>query len=383
MGTALQWLDEHTGDLLAAYKHLHKIPELGFREYETSAYLADELRKAGFTVRDKIAGTGIVATLQGKEPGPNFALRADMDALPMEEKTGLPYASTHPGMMHACGHDSHSTMVLYAAKAIAATGGIKRGTLTVLLQPSEESLTGARAMIEAGALEGVDQIVGVHVRNNTEALVGQARWGINHAASWRFEAKIHGQAAHAAWIHKGVNVLEAVAAIINGLNAIHCNPNVSYSTKMTRCNTANTAINIIPDLADVAFDVRSGTNEVLAELKEKTMRAIEAGCAGIGATFEINDLGSCPAASFDESLMADAKASIEAVLGEGNALAPVSSPGSEDFHCFGVDLGIPNAFIGIGADMATGGHTSTMCLDLTALPHGAKVLAHLAMAKLG
>lgn len=383
MEKVMSWLEGHEADLIETYKELHKIPELGMAEHKTSAYLARELRNAGFTVTDGIGGTGIIAVLKGAEPGTNFALRADMDALPIEEKTGLPYASCHPGVMHACGHDAHSAMGLFAAKALAATGGIQRGTFTLVLQPGEETLEGARAIIDSGLLEGVDEIVGIHMRRNNEAKVGQARCGILHAACWRVEANIHGKAAHSAWIHNGINVLEAVAAIVNALNAIHADPGVSHSVKMTRCYAGGDAINIIPELARIAIDVRSQSNTVMEELREKTIRAIETGAASIGATAELFGMMGCPAAQFDDALLAETRASIAAVLGEENALPPVGSPGSEDFHCYAVEAGIKTAFVGIGGDMGTGGHTATMQLDLSSLLHGAKILAHIAKSKLG
>ena len=388
MDKLLSWIDGHTDELLATYKKLHAIPELGMQEYKTSAFLAEELRKAGYAVQDKIGGadgsegTGIVGTLKGSEPGITFALRADMDALPITENTGLPYASTHEGVMHACGHDAHSAMLLFAAKAIAATGGVKRGTLKIVFQPAEETLKGARALLASGAIADVDEIVGMHVRNNREALVGQATCGVCHGAAWHVKAKIHGQSAHAAWYHRGINVIDAVASIVNAVNAIHADPNIGHSVKVTQCNTGAGATNIIPDFAEIACDLRAQTNEVMQELQEKTKRAIETGASTIGATITFDVAGGVPAASFDADLMDAARASIIAVLGEENTLAPVISPGSEDFHCYGVEGGIKTAFIGIGADMATGGHTATMCLDLSALPNGTKILAHVAAAKL-
>ena len=382
MSSALQWLDNHSDELLDTYKHLHQIPELGMEEYKTSEFLAGELRALGFEVHDKIGGTGIVGTLEGKEPGPTFAIRADMDALPMTEATGLPFASTIPGRMHACGHDSHSAMALFAAKAIMANGGIRRGKLKVVFQPAEELLEGARVIMSSGELKDVEEIVGIHVRRDNEAKVGQARTGILHAGCWRTEAKIHGKAAHSAWIHNGINVIEAVAAIVNATNAIHVDPNVSHSAKMTRCFAGGEAVNIIPDLAEIAFDVRSQTNAVMAELRTKVLGAIETGSATIGARAEIFEGAICPAAQFDPGLLEDTRRSIAAILGEENALPPVASPGSEDFHCYSVEGGIKTAFIGLGANMGTGGHTATMMLDLKALPYGAKIFAHLIQAKL-
>jgi amidohydrolase len=382
MDKALSWVDQHTDELVAAYKHLHTIPELGMQEFKTSAYLAEELKKAGYAVQTGIGGTGIVGTLTGSSPGPVFALRADMDALPMEEKTGLPYASTHPGVMHACGHDSHSAMLLYAAKAITASGGIKRGTLKIVFQPAEETLMGARAIIESGALKDVTEIVGIHMRNSKEAAVGEALAAVNHAGCWRMHAKIHGRAAHAAWLHRGVNVIDAVAAIVNATNAVHADPSVSHSAKITRCFAGGEALNIIPDLAEISFDLRSDTNEVMDDLREKVKNAVLSGAASVGATAEIIPVGGAPAAAHDAALVAETAASIEAVLGKGQCRPPVSTPGSEDFHCYSVEAGIKTAFIGVGGDMGTGGHTSTMCLDLRALPYGAKIFTHLALKKL-
>lgn len=382
MDRLLSWIDRHSDELVSVYKKLHAAPEAAFKEFKTSAFLAEELEKEGYEVQTKIAGTGVVGTLKGKSPGLTFALRADMDALPMEEKTGLPYASTHPGVMHACGHDSHCAMVLFVAKAIAATGGIARGTLKIVFQPAEEILKGALAMIESGVLKEVDEIVGIHMRNASEVRVGEASPAINHGGCWRMNAKLHGRAAHAAWPHKGVNVIDAVAAIVNATNAIHMDPSVSHSVKITRCIAGGEAVNIIPDFAELSFDLRAQNNTVMTELQEKAQNAVRTGAASVGATSEIVVLGGVPAANLDPNLVAEASASIEAVLGQGRSLPPVYSPGSEDFHCYSVNAGIKSAFIGIGGDMGTGGHTPTMCLDLAAIPQGAKVLAHLTASKL-
>jgi amidohydrolase len=383
MEKVLAWIDEHANELIATYKELHSMPEIGFNEFKTSAYLADKLKKAGYEVQEKVGGTtGVIGILHGREPGMTFALRADMDALPIEEKTGLPFASTHPGVMHACGHDSHSAMVLYAAKAIAACGGIQRGTLKIVFQPAEELLTGAMTIIKSGALQDVDEIVGIHMRNNKEALIGEATPAIYHAACCHMDVLLHGKAAHSAWLHRGINVIDAVAAIVNATNAIHEDPGISHSVKITRC-IAGKAFNIIPDTAELSIDLRSTTNEVMGRLQEKVRNAVLTGAASVGATAEITVIADAPAAQFDDALVSDAASSIKAVLGEGKCRQPVFTPGSEDFHCFSVKAGIKGAFIGLGGDMTTGGHTPTMSLDLSTLPGGAKILAHLTKTKLG
>lgn len=382
MSALFQWVDAHTTEIEETYKQLHMHPELGFEEVKTAAFLAGELKKLGFEVTEKIGGTGVLGVMKGKEPGLTFAVRADMDALPMQEETGLPYASKVPGVMHACGHDSHCTMLLYALKALMANGGVKRGTLKVVFQPAEEVLGGARAFIASGLLSDVNEIVGMHVRNNTECKVGEACPAICHSSSWRIRAVVKGKAAHGAWPHLGINALDGLAAIIGNINAIHADPRVAHSVKCTRCTAGSDATNIIPDSAEMSIDVRAQQNPIMKELLAKTKVAIESGAAGVGATAEMVDEGGVPAAELDfAGLVKDAAASIEKVC--GSVVPPVYTPGGEDFHCFSAEAGIKSAFIGIGADMGTGGHTTTMQLDLRALPIGIKIMADLVQTKVG
>ena len=161
--------------VLATYDALHAMPEVGFAEFKTSAWLAEKIAAAGFSVTTGVGGTGIVAVLKGKEPGPVVALRADMDALEH-------VVDGKDVCVHSCGHDAHCTMVLSAAQELAATG-ITRGTLKILFQPAEEKLFGATRMIEAGALDDVDVVLGIHLRPIQEAKTGQATPALYHGSS--------------------------------------------------------------------------------------------------------------------------------------------------------------------------------------------------------
>ncbi len=382
MNKLFDWIDSHEQDIVATYKKLHMTPELGSQERETAAFLAGELRTLGFEVVEGFAETGVLGTLKGSRPGLTFALRADMDALPIQEETGLPYASTRPGVMHACGHDAHCTMALFAAKALLANGGVRRGTLKVLFQPAEEiGGKGALEVLESGVLQGVDELVGVHLRNDSEAKVGEAVPGVKHSAARKVRAKIHGTHAHGAWPHRGANAISALAAIVNNVNAVHADPRVIHSVKPTGCSSGNSALNVIPPYAEVTFDLRSQTNEVMQDLQEKVERAIKAGAEGIGCTAEVAILSNAPAAELDDGLIEDAADSIAAVTGK--RLPAVCTPGAEDFHMYAAQGGIKSGFIGVGGDMAPGGHTPTMKVDLRALPIGVKILAHLAAKKVG
>lgn len=382
MNTLFDWIDSHEEEIIATYKKLHMNPELGSQEKETAAFLSGELKKLGFEVIEGFAATGVLGTLESSQPGLTFALRADMDALPIQEETGLAYASTRPGVMHACGHDAHCAMVLFAAKALLANGGVTRGTLKVLFQPAEEiGGKGAVEVLEAGVLRDVDELVGVHLRNDSEAKVGDAVPGVKHSAARKIRAKIHGIHAHGAWPHKGANAISALAAIVNNVNAVHADPRVTHSVKPTGCSSGNSALNVIPPYAEVTFDLRAQTNEVMQDLHEKVVRAIKAGAEGIGCTAEAVMLSNAPAAELDDGLIEDAAGSIAAVT--GRRLPPVCTPGAEDFHMYAAQGGIKSGFIGVGGNLSPGVHTPTMKVDLRALALGTKVLAHLTAKKVG
>lgn len=170
----MHWIDNNEQAIIATYKHLHTIPELGHQEFKTSAFLAEELKKAGLEVEEKVDGTtGIIATLRGKEPGLTLAMRADMDCLPWNEETGLPFASTHPGRMHAWWPRRQQRNHGAVGRKNLAQQGIKRGTAKFVFQPAEEILTGARSMIACGKMKGIDEMVTIHFRIQTEVL-GQA-----------------------------------------------------------------------------------------------------------------------------------------------------------------------------------------------------------------
>ena len=171
----------------AAYEHLHAIPEVGFQEFQTSAWLAEQVQAAGFQVTTGVGGTGVVAVLEGRAPGPVVGLRGDMDALAQ-------LVDGQEIRVHSCGHDAHCAMVLAAAEELARTG-LARGTLRVLFQPAEETLFGATRMIEAGVLEGLDVLLGIHLRPIQEARTGQATPALCHGASAIMAVTLTGRTA--------------------------------------------------------------------------------------------------------------------------------------------------------------------------------------------
>jgi amidohydrolase len=354
----------------AAYDALHAIPEPAFAEYRTSAWVAERIKGAGFAVVTGVGGTGVVATLKGKEQGPTVALRADLDAL---EYT----IDGKDVCVHACGHDAHCSMVLTAAEELAKTG-IRRGTLKILFQAAEEKLGGALKLIEAGALDDVDVVIGIHLRPIQEARSGQATPALYHGSSYIMEATIKGRTAHGARPHLGINAIDAAAAAVNAVNAIHLNPVVPWTCKVTKLHAGGATLNAIPDRAEMALDLRTQQNSAMDVLIGKVDKAIKAAAATVGATAETTVKGGVPGAEYHPEIIELAREAIRAVLGEKGLLDPIVTPGGEDFHYFAKKR--PNlkaGYVGLGCDLTPGLHDPTMKFDRSAMIHGANILLHM------
>lgn len=248
-------------DVVEIWNELHRMPEPGMKEFKTGDFLADALEKLGYEVTRGVGKTGVVGVVRGNEPGPVVMLRADMDALPFKNEDGsIEY-------VHACGHDSHSAMVLTAAAELADK--VKKGTLKILFQPAEETLEGALAVMKDGAIDDVDIALGLHVRPVQDIPAGTCCAAVRHSASTFLCVEIEGKSAHAARPHLGVNCAEAAALITNAICAIKMNPALTWSCKVTSISAVSSASNIIPDRGELVLDVRAQTNELMDELLEK------------------------------------------------------------------------------------------------------------------
>jgi amidohydrolase len=352
------------------YALLHAMPELGLQEVKTAAFLAEQLRTAGFAVQTGVAGTGVIGVLRGQKPGPVLALRADMDAL-KHLIDGKECA------VHSCGHDAHSAMVLCVAEQ-AARRKLAAGTLKILFQPAEETLLGALGLVDAGAIADVDAIVGIHLRPEQEAKKGQATPALCHGASGRIETTIEGMAAHGGRPHLGVNAIDAAAAVVNAVNAIHMNPVVPSSIKVTKLLAGGAATNLIPDKAEMAMDVRAQENGLMQELLSKAEAAIANAAASVGAKARTRIKTGAPAAKYSEEMVELAQEAIVAVLGQAGLLPPIITPGAEDFHFYiQRKPTIKAAYIGLGCDLTPGLHHPQMKFDVGALINGVDILQHI------
>lgn len=352
------------------YNYLHGIPEVGFHEYKTSAYLANRLLAAGYDVQTNIGGTGVVGTLSGKESGPVLAVRADIDALPHR-------IDGQDCTIHSCGHDAHSTMVLTAAEEIAKQG-IGCGTLKIIFQPAEETLLGALKIIEAGVIDDIDIILGMHLRPVQEAKRGEATPALCHAAFNIIEAKIKGQPAHGSRPHLGVNAIDAAVAATNAINSIHLDPLIPNSVKVTKLIAGGPTANSIPGEAEMTLDLRAQSNNTMEQMIEKVSNAIKHGTASVGAIAEINNKGGVLAAEYTPEIVDIAKEAIGHVLGNEGLLPPIITPGGEDFHFYRKHKpNIKIGYLGLGCNLSPGLHHPEMKFDTEALMDGINIFIYM------
>jgi amidohydrolase len=344
------------------FTDLHKIPEIGFKEFKTSKYIEDELLKCGFKV-EKITETGLKATLDSDKPGPSLAIRADIDALSF-------IINDKEEFIHACAHDAHSAIVIAAGKEISETG-IKKGKLILLFQPGEETGHGAIELIKSNKLNDLDELVGLHLRPIEELKLGEATPALIHSGGDTLNVTIKGITTHAARPHLGVNSIEAAILAANAVKSIHMNPSISHSIKLTKFNSQGKADNTIPGTTKICFDIRAATNEILDNLAIKAKTAIINSTESIGATADINEFGT-PAADYDEELLNTVRQSIEKVMGKSSP--PLKTNGCDDFHHYTKKLGIKTAFIGIGANLIPGLHSPNIEFNHQALEDGKEIV---------
>lgn len=363
-------------NVIEVYDKLHAMPEIGFQEFKTSAFLAEELEKMGYQVRRNVGGTGVIGTYATGNPGPTIAIRADMDALKHMvngEIVGI----------HSCGHDAHCAMTLCAAADIIKT--VKKGTVKILFQPAEELLTGALRMIEDGMLDGVDIVYGLHVRPVQDIPDGTAAPGVYHASTSFLDVVIKGKTAHGARPHLGVNTIDAAALAVLAVNSIRTNPVIPSSIKVTAIHAGGAASNAIPDKTTMILDVRSQTNASMADIQEKIAAAINNAVASVGATAEIlvRDV-IIPAAELDDELTDEVAEVIKDVLGADKLKPRIVNPGGEDFHFIPIkNPKVKTAYLGIGAGATPGLHDPNMCLNKESLQNGVDILKEIFKRKLG
>ncbi|UIJ70470.1 M20 aminoacylase family protein [Aurantimonas sp. HBX-1] len=383
--SVLPLIDAFKGDLVAIRHDLHAHPEIGFEEKRTSGVVAAKLEEWGVTVHRGIGGTGVVGIIEGKRPGRRIGLRADMDALPMDELSNLPFRSTIPGRFHGCGHDGHTTMLLGAARYLAETRDFA-GTAVLIFQPAEEGLGGARAMLADGLFERFpcDEIYGLHNSPDLEAGQISIFPGKGMAGASFFDIKITGAGSHGAMPHKSrdpIVVATHLAAALQSIVSRNTDPTKSAVLSITQIHSGS-AYNVVPEEAALAGTIRF-FDDAVGEMVRTRLRKIAAGAA---LSFEVEiDVDIRDIFSVLDNHPAETGYFTEAatdIVGAGNVLTePRPTMGSEDF----ADMlqAVPGAYCWVGHAGTVPLHNPSFVLDDGILPIGASLLARIVERRLG
>ena len=359
-------------ELIAMRRHFHQHPEIGFNEYNTAKYVSDKLTALGIEHRTGVAKTGIVADIKGG-PGKTVALRADMDALTITEKTGLPYASVNQGVMHACGHDAHTASLLGAAIVLSELRADLPGTVRLIFQPAEEGPGGAAPMIAEGALDGVAAIVGAHVWQELPVGTVAVRYGPAMACLDAIDVTILGTGCHGAAPHHGVDAVAVAAQVVTALQTIASREINPVTPVVVTVGTINGgyAYNIIADEITMKGTVRALDNALRETLPERIERVIAGVTKGLRADYRFTYHFGYPPLINDDGVTASVEATLGRLFGAENVVRRTEpSMGGEDFAYFLQK--VPGTFINIGSSneakgLTAPGHKSTFNIDEAAL----------------
>jgi amidohydrolase len=377
--------------LIETRRDLHRHPELAFEEHRTAGIAAERLRAAGYEVQTGIASTGVIGTLRGSGSGPTLLLRADMDALPIQEETSHHFPSTVPGKMHACGHDSHVAVGLAVAERLAKKRAEWAGEIRYCFQPAEEGAGGARRMIGEGALEGVDAALGLHIWLGLPSGVVGVVDGPQMAGAREFRITIEGRGGHGAIPEETIDATLVASQVVVALQTI-VSRNVSpLDTAVVTVGSihAGTAHNIIAANAVLEGTLRAFRLELLHQLEGHVTRVVNGVCAALGATAEVTFSPlTFPPTVNDPALAAVVRQAVVAVAGEEKLRTSddVRTMGAEDFAEFSTR--VPGCFFFVGArDEAKKAsyphHSPHFDLDESALPLCVDVLERAALEYLG
>jgi hippurate hydrolase len=372
-------IDGYADELTAIRRDLHAHPEIGFEEVRTSGIVADKLTSWGIEVHRGLGGTGVIGVIKGKGSGARrIGLRADMDALPMEENTNLKWRSTIPGRFHGCGHDGHTTMLLGTARYLAETKNFD-GTVHLIFQPAEEGLGGARAMIKDGLFEKFpcDELYGLHAPDlnlgEVAILPGPAMAGADF-----FDLRVNGYGAHGAMPERSKDAVVIATTLAQAIQTVvsrNVEPLQAAVVSITQIH-AGSAYNVIPGEAHLCGTVRAFSDEVRALIRER-MRTI---CAGVASAFQVEieaDIREAFGVLVNQVAQSRVVEEVARTVVDPAKVITNIQPrmGSEDF----ADMlqTIPGAYFWVGHDGSVPVHNPGYVLDDKILPIGASMFARI------
>lgn len=367
-------------------RHFHANPELSFEEFETTKTIASELDKMGISYEIPEKGLGVIGVIQGGKPGKTLALRADMDALNVDEQTGVEYASKTPGKMHACGHDAHVAMLLGAAKMLNEIKDEIPGKIYLLFQPAEEIGQGAKYLMKHGNwYEETDSFFGTHIWTPMDAGKVSLEAGERMAAADQFIVKLHGKSGHGSMPHETIDAIVVASSIVTNLQTLVSRNYSPMDAVAVTVGTFSSGVrwNIIAGEAELTGTVRYFNNEVGARVEDDFRRVVENTAATYGATVDI-EYNRIVLPTYNDKV--NSEVAIEAakkVVGEENVVLHEKTTGGEDFSFYLQD-GKPGVFGFVGArneELKTDfpHHNECFNIDESVLANGAGVYAQYAI----
>jgi amidohydrolase len=378
---SIEWSELQTKELaprlISIRRHLHQNPELSHEEFETTASISVWLTEAGIRIANFPLKTGLIAEIGGFKRGPIIALRADIDALPIQEETGLSFASLIPGKMHACGHDFHTASLLGAAFLLKQQEKQLKGTIRLVFQPAEEKAAGAELVIKSGALEGVRAIFGMH--NKPDLPVGTVglKPGALMAAADGFVIEVEGYGTHAAVPEAGIDPIVVSAHIITALQSI-ISRNISSLQSAVISVTkihSGTSWNIIPDKAILDGTLRTFDEQVREHIRLRMQEVIDGVAAAFGTKATLRWIKGPPSVQNNAELAELARQTADK-LGL-QVIVPAPSPAGEDFAFY--QKNIPGFFFFMGTSGTHEWHHPAFDLDERALAVSARLFAQLSL----
>lgn len=384
MTTLRNLAKEQEDYIIKTRRYLHAHPELSEHETETTRFIIDELTALGIPVTTFDGITGCMAVIKGDLPGRTVALRADIDALPITEPQGKSYCSQNPGVMHACGHDCHTAMLLGAARILWAIRGDIRGTVNLLFQMAEEIGRKSEEYVKRGALDGVDAIFGMHVWPSLEAGSANFEGGERMACSDRFTIYVNGKASHGSAPHLGNDAIVAASAVVMALQSIVSRQNDPLNSLVVSVGMmeGGTKENILCDKVRLVGTVRTFNREFRSSMPERIRKIAECTARAYGCTVDTDYyFGPSPLINDHKELNKIAAGAARKIIGESCLAPSVKTLGAEDFsvymeHVPGIYgyLGVKNEEKGIVASI----HHPAFDVDESVLYLGAGIYAQFA-----
>ena len=372
-------------------RHLHQHPELSFEEFDTSDFVAEKLIEMGYEVKRNIGGTGVLATFDTQIPGPVIAFRADMDALPILEETGLSFESENAGVMHGCGHDGHMAVLLGTAKTISQAKDSFKGVIKFIFQPGEEANGGAKCVINDGALKApdVEGIFALHMMPDLPCGTIATRAGHLSATDDEFLVKIYGRGAHSSEPQVGVNAILISAQIINGLQTIlsaGIGPFDTATFSICQINGGD-AINVIPDYVEMKGMIRCIEKSNKELIRQKMKQIVEGTALSMGGKGEVDFIPGFPSVNNDSKLTQIVMDAARKILPTPDGCIEIERPhmGSEDFAYY--QEVVPGVMFMLGCEqegIPTGSlHESVLNFNEEALDYGIEIFVEIAVQMCG